>query len=148
MTYDSQPKNKNAPFQRIRQIHLMADEQREGDGIDPKEEMRKRHRRNNRHKPDYSNQRLASQIFQIVSLSTWLSDIGLGEFEFASVVPTDRAGRYIIEVRCSNPQLAVDRTHIEQLLKEHKGTLRIEIAEAVQRRKAPDIQLRVIPNHL
>jgi hypothetical protein len=146
MTSDSEPEQKPITFQRIRQLHLMAEEQREGDGIDPKEEQRQRQRRSSRHKPDYSNQRLASQISQILSLSTWLSDIGLSDFEFANVIPTERPGRYIIEVRCTDPTQAVDLTHIEQLLREHKGTLRIEITEAVQRRKAPDFQLRVIPS--
>jgi hypothetical protein len=146
MTSDSEPEQKPITFQRIRQLHLMAEEQREGDGIDPKEEQRQRQRRSSRHKPDYSNQRLASQISQILSLSTWLSDIGLSDFEFANVIPTERPGRYIIEVRCTDLTQAVDLTHIEQLLREHKGTLRIEITEAVQRRKAPDFQLRVIPS--
>lgn len=146
MTSDPEPEQKPITFQRIRQLHLMAEEQREGDGVDPKEELRQRHRRSSRHKPDYSNQRLASQISHILSLSSWLSNIGLTDFEFANVIPTERPGRYIIEVRCTDPTLAVDRIHIEQLLREHKGTLRIEIAEAVQRRKAPDFQLRVIPS--
>jgi hypothetical protein len=145
MTSESEPEPKPITFQRIRQLHLMAEELREGDGVDPKEEIRQRHRRSSRHKPDYSIQRLASQISHILSLSSWLSDIGLSDFEFANVIPSERAGRYIIEVRCSDTTLAVDLVHVEQLLRQHKGTLRIEIAEAVQRRKAPDFQLRLIP---
>jgi hypothetical protein len=145
MTSESDPEQKPITFQRIRQLHLMAEELREGDGVDPKEEMRRRHRRSSRQKPDYSNQRLASQIYHILSLSSWLSDIGLSDFEFANVAPAERAGRYVIEVRCSDPTLDVDLAHVEQLLRQHKGTLRIEIAEAVQRRNAPDFQLRLIP---
>jgi|694.fasta_scaffold03064_7 hypothetical protein len=148
MTAEAEPEKKPTTFRRIRQIHLMAQEQREGDGVDPREEMRTRQRRSSRNKPDYSNQRLASQIFDIISLSSWLSDIGLADFEFVRVLPTERSGRYVIEVRCTHPNLAVDPVSIEQVLRDNKGILRVEIAEAVQRRKAPDFQLRVVPaNH-
>lgn len=148
MNSESESEKKTTTFRRIRQIHLMAQEQREGDGVDPREEMRTRQRRSSRSKPDYSNQRLASQIFDMISLSSWLSEIGLPDFEFVRVLPTERSGRYVIEVRCTDPNVNVDPASIEALLRENKGILRVEIAEAVQRRKAPDFQLRVVPaNH-
>ncbi|MBX3422192.1 MAG: hypothetical protein KF752_11615 [Pirellulaceae bacterium] len=135
----------SAKFRRIRDACSLVAKVREGDGLDPREEKRKLLDHRSRGKPDYSSQRLASQIFDALCLSTWLTNIGLPEFTFVRIMPAASRGKYLVDIACLDLDLEYDPHAVDAILREHKGTLRTEVAQAVSRRKAPELQLRLVP---
>jgi hypothetical protein len=132
-------------FVRIRGLSSMAAEYRVGDGINPREEKKRRLKEQWGAKSDHSTERLASQILSALNLSSLLSELGLDDFSFISVQPTQQSGCFLAELRCRDSSLAFDAKDVEQRLRSAKGRFRAEISEFVHRRKAPDLQFRILP---
>ncbi|MFO0791012.1 MAG: hypothetical protein U0805_16255 [Pirellulales bacterium] len=132
-------------FRRIRDIGSVVAEIRPGDGIDPREERLARLRSDARRKPDLSSERLGSQIFDALCLSSLLTKIGLEDFTFIGVTSTGRRGQFLVDVCCADPDATFEPREIEGLLQENRGLFRAEVAQSVNRRKAPELQFRVLP---
>lgn len=132
-------------FRRMRDIHSVVAEIRSGDGIDPREEKHQSLRRGARQKPDLSSERLGSQIFDALCLSSLLDEIGLGDFTFIGVRPTGRRGQFLIDVASADPDTTYEPREIEEILQKKKGLFRAEVSQSVNRRKAPELQFRVLP---
>lgn len=132
-------------FRRIRDIRSVVAEIRPGDGVDPREEKLSRLRRDARQKPDLSSERLGSQIFDALCLSSLLSEIGLDDFTFTGVTSTGRRGHFLVDVCCADPAATFEPRDIEGILQEKKGLFRAEVTQSVNRRKAPELQFRVLP---
>jgi len=133
------------PFLRMRDFHKMVADVRAGDGVDPREEKRQRLRTSSRRKPDIASERLSRQIFDALCLSSLLADLGLGDFTVVNVVFAGRAGHYLVDVGPADPDAAYEPREVERILHEKKGQFRAEVAQAVNRRKAPELQFRVLP---
>jgi hypothetical protein len=132
-------------FRRTRDIRSVVAEIRPGDGIDPREEKLSRLRKGAREKPDLSSERLGSQIFDALCLSSLLSEMGLEDFLFAGVTSTGRRGQFLVDVCCADPDAEYEPGEIEGILQEKKGLFRSEVTRSVNRRKAPELQFRVLP---
>jgi hypothetical protein len=130
----------HAQFRRMRNMSELS----AGDGVDPlpatTDQMEVAGR-----KPDHASQRLACQIFDALCLSTLLSEIGLDNFVFTAVTPTGKSGRFLVNVCCTEPDAKFDPAGIEEVLQAKKGMFRAEVSQAVNRRKAPELQFRVLP---
>jgi hypothetical protein len=127
-----------AKFRRIRNIGQLSP----GDGVD---RLSAAGTEVTGRKPDHASERLASQIFDALCLSTLLSEIGLGNFAFTAVSPTGKSGRFLVNVCCVEPEVQFDPTEVEATLQAKKGMFRAEVSQAVNRRKAPELQFRVLP---
>jgi hypothetical protein len=78
-------------------------------------------------------------------LSTLLAEIGLDDFAFIDVTHTGRGGRFLIDVCCTDHDAKFEPREIEEILEGKKGRFRAEISQSVNRRKAPELQFRVLP---
>lgn len=132
-------------FRRRREIESIVAEIRPDDGVDPREEKRKRLRMNSPNKMDLASERLRSQIFDALRLSTLLADVGLEDFTFAGVTPTGRGGRFVVDVCHVDADAKYESRDIEDILQENKGLFRTEVSQFVNRRKAPELRFRVLP---
>jgi hypothetical protein len=142
---DQESADRPAPFVRIRGLASMVAEYRPGDGIDPKEEKRQKGRSQRKHKPDYTRERLANQIFDALSLSALLTDLGLEDFLVVAVHSIGLGNHFSVEVQCSDPTLPFDPGLIEQRLRSASGQFRHELSGFVHRKKVPELQFRVLP---
>ena len=133
------------PFVRMGAMASVAAEFRSGDGVDPKEERRRRDGRERRGKPNYANERLASQIYDALCLSSVLVDIGLEDFAFVSVRPEARPGRFVVEVACHDPHHADDPEAVQQRLQTVRGGLRADVAAFIHRKKVPELLFEIRP---
>jgi hypothetical protein len=132
-------------FRRVRGMQSLAADIRSGDGIDPREEKRQRLRTGTRRKSDLADVRLSSQIFDALCLSSLLAKIGLEDFTVTAVVPAERRGKFLINVSCVDIHATYEPEEIEAILEEKKGLFRSEVSQFVNRRKAPELQFRVLP---
>lgn len=94
-------------------------------------------------KPDHGVQRLARQILDCLQFSTALEEIGLEPFAFADVIPGGHSGLFVVEVACLDLGARFDPSEVEAMLDAVRASVRGEIAGAVHRRKAPEIEFRV-----
>lgn len=139
-----QSADRPTPFVRIRGLASMAAEYRPGDGIDPKEEKRQKGRGQRKRKPDYTRERLANQIFDALSLSSLLADLGLEDFQVSAVNPLGLGNQFLVEVQCCDPSLPFAPSVIEQRLRSVSGQFRHELSGFVHRKKVPELQFRVL----
>ncbi len=136
------------PFVRIGGATAMTAEYRSGDGVDPKEEKRLRDARWRREKSDHANDRLASQIFDALCLSSVLVNLGLEGFAFVSVHPLGGSGRFLVEIACQNPSLDYDDKEVRRRLQSARGSLRADVAAFIHRKKVPELLFEVQPRGL
>lgn len=125
------------------------DEIQEGDGIDPKEEAKARRSRILKGKPNYGLYRLADQICDtlIVSLANSKDEL-LSGFCIGTVVPSPSGTTFIVQVYSGDPDLEYDQHEVFNLLQGMKPSLRYDVANAVNKKNAPDFSFDVLPPHV
>jgi len=134
-----------ALFRRVRRAPPVAAEPGPGDGVDPREERRAKLREDSRGKTDHARVRLAAQIFEALNQGGVLGAAGLDDFRFAAVKPSGDSGPFLVEVCGVDPLARYEPAAIEAVLREHKGLLRAEVAQSVNRRQAPELRFLVLP---
>lgn len=111
------------------------------DGLDAREfhDRRQRHALSTRNDPGRKARQLCEQVRQ--SLMNALSSLGdevLHNLQVVSVEPAPNTGRLRVTVAVATVDVA-DRTTIEEHLAAAQQHLRWEIAQAIHRRKVPEI---------
>lgn len=132
----------SASFRRFRR-EVPAQELGEGDGIDPKYEARKQEFQQGRDKPDYAAERLGSQMREALNVESLLPE--LDSFVIANVRQAGTSNTYTVQLYCSDPDQQYDPQAIVVLLKQNKGLLRHEIAQAITRKRVPELVFEVLP---
>jgi len=88
---------------------------------------------------------IATQIFEALNQGGVLGATGLDDFRFAAVKPSGDSGPFLVEVCGVDPLARYEPAAIEAVLREHKGLLRAEVAQSVNRRQAPELRFLVLP---
>jgi hypothetical protein len=129
-------------FRRIKDASSMVSELREGDGLDPRFDHRRRQRARNEGKPDYAAARLASQISRCVggNLGTDL----LADFEVQSVTP-GKGNNFVVLLSPIDPTREYDPKLIQQAAADLLPRLRAELAQAIHRKKVPNLTFQISP---
>ena len=142
MNQDKSTSGSRKSFLRIKQSVPAADFG-EGDGLDPRHERR---RGGVRGKPDYSSERLRNRLREAIGLATSLPAVpGLDSFVVADVAYAGRGNCYSVVVYCEDPERNYDPEEVRGILIARKGTLRADIANAITRKKVPDLVFMVLP---
>ncbi|MCA8998063.1 MAG: ribosome-binding factor A [Planctomycetaceae bacterium] len=132
--------------QNRREINLrsLCAEWHEGDGVDPREDMRPGRRRT---KLDRKTQQLSRQIQRTLDqvLSGEVADEFLNGLRVVSMVPIAGGSRFLVTLESDRPIEQVSVSEIEKRLDGWKGTLRREVARSIHRRKTPELEFRIIP---
>lgn len=112
-----------------------------GDGKDPRDEAWRRAR--GPMKPDRKIRQLCKQVAQTLQLALG----SLPEVEVMTgvyvheVMPAPDAGRLCVVLNVAN---ASDRDAVEVVVSRHAGTLRAEVAQAISRRRVPELTYLVV----
>ena len=129
-----------------RHDNLPAGEWNEGDGVDPREE-KKRKIRSSSDKRDYSAFRLASQIRDVLDLV--IPQTGnplLVSFSVGVVEPSATGGNFVVQVYSTDHAADYDPREIKKALDSLKPRLRAEVAKEVTRKNDPDFKFDVLPS--
>jgi ribosome-binding factor A len=116
------------------------------DGVDPKEEKKRRMRSLAAGKRDYSTLRLASQIHDVLDLA--LLQCGnplLASLAVGTVEPSPTGGNFVVQVYSTDPAADYDPREIKKTLDTLKPKFRSEVANEVTRKNAPDLKFDVFP---
>jgi ribosome-binding factor A len=99
------------------------------------------------HKPDYKTAQLCKQTFRTLcqSLAGDCGDPVLQNLVLESVTPAPDASRLLVTVLAKPGDAPVDLTSILHRLEQVKGMLRAAVAEAIYRKKAPELTFLVLP---
>ena len=118
----------------------------EGDGVDPREDKKRRTRSLAAGKRDYSALRLARQIRDVLDLV--LLQCGsplLASFAVGAVEPSPTGGPFVVQVYSTDPAADYDPREIKRALDTLKPKFRSEVAQDVTRKNAPDLKFDVLP---
>ena len=133
-------------FRRERSLSGLSRERGDLDGVDPRDEKRKRDNHSRRDKPDYSILRLAGEVASTLSQVLPLTgDPLLIPFGIASVLPQSRGLHFLVQVYSTDPGLNYDPAEILNALQRAKPYFRQEVAQDVSRKYAPDFRFQVLP---
>ena len=80
----------------------IAEELREGDGIDPREEQKRRLANRRRAKPDHAAERLGQEMKETLAVSL-PDDSRLEGFAVGSVLSTGKGNCFVVQVYCTDP---------------------------------------------
>jgi ribosome-binding factor A len=116
------------------------------DGVDPREFFKPQHgaRRDDRKARQLCRQ-VAETVDQVLAGET--ADELLAELQVESVVPAPDASRLLVTLRAATGEVGIDaeaRLELEQRLAAHRGRLRCAVAAAITRRKAPNLEFRIV----
>ena len=112
------------------------------DGVDPRHIARRHRREEASDAPDRKLLQLCEQVRRALVLSlSALSDPVLLDLDVAAVTPSPDASRLRVTVRSRAAHLHVVRACLDAL----RGPLRHDVAQAVRRRRAPDLVFDVVP---
>lgn len=139
----NQPQSVKANFRRIKDASKMVSELRDGDGIDPRIEHRKRHRSRTKEKPDYAAARLASQIARCINAN--LNCDPLSDFQVQNIV-TGNGNSFIVTLAPVIPQLNYDPQIILFTAIALIPFFRGEIANTIHRKQVPNLKFLVPPS--
>jgi len=132
-------------FRRVKSLEGAA-EAREGDGLDPKYEARKKDRGGDQERRDHAAERLARRLEDTMGLAISLPAIeGLEDFAIAEVRHGGRGNCFAVRVYCLDPTLRYDPAEIRERLKLARGRLRADIAGSITRKRVPDLVFEVLP---
>ena len=129
-------------FRRIKNAHRMVAELREGDGVDPRNERRDRHRTRSENKPDHAADRLASQISRCAHGNLTVGI--LADFEVHRV-SHNRGNHFTIELFATDASLLFDLREMQLAATAMLPKLRNELAREIHRKKVPTLSIRVLP---
>ncbi len=130
-------------FRRIKDASSMVSELRDGDGIDPRIEHRKRQQSRIQEKPDYASARLASQIARCINAN--LDSNALSEFQVQSAVP-GKGNSFVVTLSAVIPQLDYDPQIILLAATAMIPHFRSEIARDIHRKQVPNLKFLVAPS--
>ena len=129
-----------------REAKLQVDDLSKDDGVDPKEEKKRRMRSAATGKRDYSTLRLASQIHDILDLVLQQrGDLPLASLAVGTVEPSSNGGNFVVQVYSTDPAAEYDPREIKRTLDALKSRFRSEVAKEVIRKHAPDFKFDVLP---
>ena len=121
-------------------------ELRDGDGVDPRAEKRKRKSLGRLGRRDYSDLRLASQIGDTLGLL--LAQCGnplITSLAVGAVEPTVKGTMFVVQVYSTDPAAEYDPREVREALNAMKPGLRAAVAREVTRKAAPDFKFEVLP---
>jgi hypothetical protein len=130
-------------FRRIKDASRMVSELRDGDGIDPRIEHRKRQRSRMQEKPDYAAARLASQIARCINAN--LNCNPLSDFQVQNIVP-GKGNSFVVTLSPVIPQLDYDPQIILRHATDMIPHFRAEIARTIHRKQVPNLRFLVAPS--
>lgn len=112
------------------------------DGVDPRHLARRHRREEVPDAPDRKLLQLCEQVRRalVLSLST-LSDPALHDLDVTAVAPSPDASRLRVTLQSRTDDVDVARARLEAV----RGFLRHDVAQAVRRRRAPDLVFDVVP---
>lgn len=122
----------------------IAEELREGDGIDPREEQKRRLANRRRTKPDHAAERLGQEMKETLAVSL-PDDSRLEGFAVGSVFSTGKGNCFVVQVFCTDPNRIFAPESIQKILQENKGILRAEVAQGIHRKRVPELKFEVLP---
>ena len=140
---DSKDSAPSSIFRRIKNPEALAAELREGDGIDPRLERRRKQNAFNKSKPNHAALRLGGQIAR--SIRNNLGGRVLADFDVFSVEPC-KGNLYLVTLKAIDPDFLFDETAVLEEANSERGRLRSELAISITRKKVPDLLFRVLPN--
>jgi ribosome-binding factor A len=144
---DDQPSKSpspKAPAMNPAKFRRIAEEFREGDGIDPREEQKRRLASRRRAKPDHAAERLGQEMKETLSVSL-PDDSRLEGFAVGSVLSTGKGNCFVVQVYCTDPSRTFAPESIQKILQENKGNLRAEVAQGIHRKRVPELKFEVLP---
>jgi len=111
------------------------------DGVNPKDDKRRQNKSDS--KADRKLQQLCKQVSQILELELASLPCAplLSQTAVVAVMPAPNAGRLNVLVGVHDPAM---RTKIELALQQHAGRLRMSVATAITRKRAPELVFTVI----
>ena len=116
------------------------------DGVDPKEEKKRRMRSVATGKRDYSTLRLASQIHDVLDLALQqCGNLLLASLAVGTVEPSPNGGSFVVQVYSTDPAADYNPREIKRTLDTLKPKFRSEVAKDVIRKHAPDLKFDVLP---
>ena len=112
------------------------------DGIDPRELLRKM----TSNKQDRKALQLCRQVERTVSLvaSGELNDDRIRDLQLVSVIPAPHSNHLLVTFQASELLPGDELLELDALLASHRGRIRSAIAADINRKKTPDITLRVV----
>ncbi len=112
------------------------------DGIDPRELIRRATNSTDERK----TRQLCRQVERTLSfvLGGEVSDERLRDLMILSVDPAPHSNHLLVTMQTNAVVTGEQLIALEGILSSHKGTMRTAIANAINRRKTPDISLRVV----
>lgn len=132
----------NPAFRRIKNPEILVAQLREGDGIDPRLEHRKKQHERLKTKSNHAAERLAGQIAKCIRGN--LGDGILLSFDVVGVEPA-KGNHFLITIGPVVPDFIYDESQVLQAANERRGQLRTEIAGSITRKQVPNLTFRVLP---
>jgi ribosome-binding factor A len=98
-----------------------------------------------RQKPDYKNLALCKQVFRTLScvLSGECGDPALQDLTVEAVLPAPNAGRLMVVLRAGHVSSQMTTAEVLTRLEQVHGMLRSRVAEAIVRKRAPELTFQV-----